>query len=199
MVEDSFSEPSPSSLPIGGKGCSGGIARIKCLPNAGGELTNCAILDEVPAGVGFGEAALALATGFRMTKQAAKAREAGIVLPLRFVRPERTPPWRNAAYKTSSRYPGLGVAGPYYPERAMRLEVGGEVIADCRVEADSRWVDCKLVDVRPVDFGFEDAARIMIRDGWMRAGAVPGEVTSPADGIWRFKVTFSDTRGRFRK
>ena len=195
--------PSPSQLlqayPEAARDVPGGIARIKCLPNRAGELTECSVVDETPAGVGFGEAALALAAGFRLTKQAAKAHEAGINLPIRFVRPEPAPPWRDAAFQPPKRYRELGVAGPYYPERAMRFEVGGEAVLDCRVEADSRLRDCKLVDVRPVDFGFEEAALRMIIDGWMRAGPVPTAVSPPADDIWRFKVSFSDTAGRFRK
>lgn len=101
--------PSPSQVllayPQAANDVPGGIARIKCLPNRAGELTECSVVDETPAGVGFGEAALALAAGFRLTKQAAKAHEAGINLPIRFVRPEPAPPWRDAAFQPPKAVP----------------------------------------------------------------------------------------------
>jgi hypothetical protein len=62
---------------------------------------------------------------------------------------------------------------------------------------DDRLTDCAVADVRPGNFGFDDAVRAMVSRGWMSAGPAPAGVTPPADGIWRFKVLFSDTRGRF--
>jgi TonB family protein len=195
--------PSPSQVleayPQSAMNLPGGSARIKCLPSPAGNLINCTVVSEDPAGVGFGPAAVALAAGFRLTSQAARRHAEGIVLPIRFARPEPAPPWRDAAFKTSPKYRHLGVVGPYYPERAERFGVGGEVIIDCRVEGDGALKDCDVFDFRPANFGFDESAIRMTRDGWMRAGPAPPGIVPPANGIWRFKIPYSDTKGRFAR
>ncbi|WP_397402123.1 hypothetical protein [Phenylobacterium sp.] len=195
--------PSPSQVleayPAEARDLSGGLAKIKCLPSPAGNLINCTVVSEDPAGVGFGRAAVTLAAGFRLTRKAAKQNPEGIVLPIRFTRPEPAPPWREAKFKSSRDYRELGVAGPYYPERAFRMGYGGEVILDCRVADSDLLRDCKTVDVRPQDYGFEEAVSRMIQQGWMSAGPAPAAEAHPADGIWRFKVQFSDTKGRFTR
>jgi hypothetical protein len=41
-----------------------GQARVRCVANAGGELKDCAVLDETPPGLGFGASAVAVASAF---------------------------------------------------------------------------------------------------------------------------------------
>ncbi|MFN9848469.1 MAG: hypothetical protein ACK56C_08865 [Alphaproteobacteria bacterium] len=194
--------PSPSQVlqayPQTAKGVPGGKATINCVPSPAGNLTNCSVLSENPPGVGFGAAAVELAAGFRMTPKAAMQNASGIVFPIRFMPPDPAPPWRDAKFKSSGDYREYGVAGPFYPERAARYEVGGEVVMDCRVAADDQLKDCKILDVRPVDWGFDEAVVRMILKGWISAGAAPVGIARPADDIWRFKVLFRDRKGRFK-
>ncbi len=48
---------------------TGGFARIRCDVQADGRLTACEVLEESPAGAGFGEATLRLAPYFRMSRE----------------------------------------------------------------------------------------------------------------------------------
>jgi TonB family protein len=187
------------SYPAEAKGTHEGLARIGCRPAPGGELADCAILSEEPTGEGFGQAALALMPAFRMTKKAAKERAAGIVLPSRFAVPEPSPPWREAAYRRSSSYGYLGPPGPYFPDRAARSGVGGEVVADCHVGDGGRLDSCRIVAVAPAEFGFDDAVLKMVEQGWMTAAPASEGVAAPSNGIWRFRVPFRDSRAHYSR
>lgn len=46
-----------------------GFARIRCDVQADGRLTACEVLEESPAGAGFGEATLRIAPYFRMSRE----------------------------------------------------------------------------------------------------------------------------------
>ncbi len=68
----------------------GGMAKIKCGVTADGHLEDCKILDEFPVGLGFGAAALELASLFQM-KPPAPLKEIppgqSIVIPIRWLPP----------------------------------------------------------------------------------------------------------------
>jgi TonB family protein len=72
-------------------GVKEGRAAVECLVQPGGALGGCSVASETPAGLGFGEAALALAGSFALTpwtedgKPTAGAR---IRVPLRYVDPQ---------------------------------------------------------------------------------------------------------------
>ena len=188
--------PGPSdilrSYPTSANSKVGGVVRIACLPSTDGELTQCSVTSEEPTGEGFGDAALALASKFRMSKEAAGTHANGVVLPIRFVVPEPSPPWREAAFKRMEGYGQFGPPGPYFPDRAARSSVWGEVVADCHVDEKGRLSTCKTVAVQPADFGFVEATMAMVRQGWMTAGPEPESVAPPSDGVWRFRVPFNE-------
>ncbi|WP_374577269.1 energy transducer TonB [Phenylobacterium sp. J367] len=101
-----------------------------------------------------------------------------------------------------SRKPGqwasLGPIGPYYPERAERLRVDGEARIDCRVLADNRLDQCRAVAAGPPGWGFDEASIRAAADGWIVAGPEPAGVKPPADGVWRFRVLFEQSKRRKR-
>ena len=66
----------------------------------------------------------------------------------------------------------------------------GDVVMDCVVTDRLRLTDCSIVSVTPQGFGFEHAAEMMARRGWMTAGELPSGVTPPSDAVWRFQVPF---------
>ena len=65
----------------------GGHARMSCTVTASGTLTNCSIVSEDPADLGFGQAALDMAKLFKMrpqTRDGAAVGGASVLIPLTF-------------------------------------------------------------------------------------------------------------------
>jgi len=166
----------------------GGIAQIRCAPQPSGELASCEVYSEAPEGLGFGAAALTLAPRFRLKRDAVKTLEAEVLLPVRFEPLPPAPPWREAAFGKTHSYARYGVAGPYYPDRAARAGVAGEVIVDCAAQGDGRLTDCRVASVVPSGMGFDDATLIMAQRGFMRAGPPPDGASSI--GTFRFRALF---------
>ena len=166
-----------------------GIVQLSCNPTRKGVLEACSILSETPAGQGFGEAALSLAPKFQLSKESMKAVAGPVILPLRFSPPNAAPPWREPSFGSAG-YRDLGLAGPYYPDRAARSGVEGEVLMDCKVMGSDTFDSCAIVSVAPQDMGFDDAARAMVRRGYLKPGPPPANVAPPADGVWRFRIPF---------
>lgn len=59
----------------------GGVAKMKCVVNTDGKLSDCVIIFECPVGHGFGEAALKSAPYFKMNAEAAAGKKA-IIIPM---------------------------------------------------------------------------------------------------------------------
>jgi len=64
----------------------GGRARVECRLASDGVLSNCVVLSEAPAGYGFGEAALNVATRFQMRPGTRNGQPIGgqIIVPILF-------------------------------------------------------------------------------------------------------------------
>ena|GEM_PF-1296867 len=60
-------------------------------------------------------------------------------------------------------YRVYGGPGPYFPERATRLKVSGEVVLQCRLLASGLLEACAVVSESPADFGFGDASLLMAK------------------------------------
>ncbi|MCI3135574.1 energy transducer TonB family protein [Phenylobacterium aquaticum] len=72
-----------------------GYATISCLVDAGGALTDCAVVDEGPAGLGFGAAAVSLSSSFHMrpkTVDGAPVAGGDVRIPIRFALPKPAVP-----------------------------------------------------------------------------------------------------------
>lgn len=70
--------------------------------------------------------------------------------------------------KKNESYPALGVAGPYYPERAERLNVTGYAVVDCAADASGLLSDCQRVEESPIGYAFVYAVTRMAKDKWVK-------------------------------
>lgn len=157
-----------------------GSASIGCVFDATDRSpTRCHVDHEQPVGYGFGEAALALAPRFRLSADlqnlpwpAPNVRGYSV----RFFRSERrldTPavggPDLTYADLTWSAWPTSLELGRFYPERAQRLGIAGQVTARCSIASDGSLRECAVVAEQPA--GYEFGAALMRVAG---AAAVAG-------------------------
>jgi TonB family protein len=54
----------------------------------------------------------------------------------------------------------------YYPERAQRLGITGEATIRCQLNADRTLTGCSVIAEDPKDWGFADAAKVIVRAGY---------------------------------
>ena len=168
----------------------GGRAQIRCTATADGALADCRLVSEEPVGEGFGDAALGLASRFRMQTallDGASAVGGTFDVALRFTAPAGGAPTlaplaRDIRFSpTPAAYRRLGGPGPYYPEAADRAGVGGEATLECMASAsDGRLTHCVRISESPQLYDFGVAALKMAEDGWITAapvtdGAVHGD------------------------
>lgn len=170
---------------------SGAAVVMACGHDKLGELHQCQFVSEFPDGHGFGAAALSLSSKYRLNVHS-KAMEMRVIqVPLFFPGQGANPPLRLPAFKPSNgRFARLAPAGPYWPELALRVGVGGSAQIDCKVGAGDRLTDCRLINQTPTDINFGAAAMGMASKGWMTAGPKPDGVAEPTDGYWRFEVVY---------
>ena len=193
-----ISSPTPQDLaaayPAAAKAAGvTGRADLSCAVANDGSLEACKIALETPADRGFGAAALSLKPLFKMdmaspTGAAAKGKR--LRLPVRFGVRTNAPPLRAAKFKDPGSYAWAAPAGPYWPDRALRMGRGGFVQVDCVVGDDERLKDCVVANAEGEDVGFVDSVLKMAQQRWMTAGPLPPNVAIPADGVWRFEVAF---------
>lgn len=141
-----------------------GQATIACRVNLEGGVYDCAVVEEDPAGYGFGEAALAMSSSFAMRPMSLDGKPvAGAVvrIPIRWLgmRPShqigasvlRAPPWGKA--------PNFDQLLAAYPEKARRKAVAGRVTLMCRYGKAGTLSACDVHDEDPKDAEFGRAAR----------------------------------------
>ena len=77
----------------------------------------------------------------------------------------------------------------HYPARALRADLEGRVVLECRVTRAGRLADCLPVQVAPEDMGFEDAALAVASYYRFSPAMVDGNPTD--SGTVRVPVVFS--------
>ncbi|HEX7948132.1 MAG TPA: energy transducer TonB [Phenylobacterium sp.] len=142
----------PSALERG----VGGRAVLACTVSATGLLVDCQASDE-PAREGFGAAALALSSKFRMrpmTKDGMPIDGGKARIPIRFVAPPPEP------IENPDWLPPPAQADPlrYYPEVAQKRGVEGAATIACIVTAQGALTGCKVETETPAGWGFGEAA-----------------------------------------
>ncbi|HLZ81927.1 MAG TPA: TonB family protein [Caulobacteraceae bacterium] len=184
------------------KGVTTGRGLVQCDVAPDGSLRDCVPQAGDPYGLGFSEAAVKAASAIRMnpwTDAGGPVNGARVQLPIRFDRPAQkradagpasadSGPLREVVFpRPDSHYAFLGPPGPYFPDRAARMGVGGMAILNCEVGNEDRLQKCRLVEDSPAGLAFGLAALRMAETGYMRAKPVADVQTS---GPSRFQVSF---------
>ena len=159
-----------------------GYAVAHCHVDGMGRLAGCLVIKEDPEKRGFGNAALALASKFRVAPEWATAPhkvEPWVDIPFRFPAPpvaeERTV---NSPYWVTGFDPDQALK-VYPPEAAARGVSTGRGVAKCAVTQDGSLINCVAIEAAPADLGFSEAvvklASTMRMNPWSRDG-------TPVDG-----------------
>jgi TonB family protein len=155
------------------KGVDGG-ATISCVVTEQGLLTDCTVVSEHPAGMGFGAAAIALSDRFLMTpaKVDGKPIPSRATIPVNF-RDDSGPP----TARTGTRFvtppesilmltnpvwlsaPSFQQMANAYPSLDPGKAVAGHVVMQCHVAKDGSLHFCDIMSEQPGGRGFGKAAR----------------------------------------
>lgn len=146
-----------------------GRAVITCVVTTQGALKDCVVVDEWPAGAGFGGAAIALTPQFLMRPATKGGRpvESTARIPIDFKTFGRgstqnskkvLPP--NVAWTEAPSFADVAAA---YPERARAEGKGGRATLSCHMNSSGRLVDCEAATTNPRGYGFDQAAKKLAR------------------------------------
>lgn len=145
-----------------------GRASISCTITVQGTLRDCKVVDEAPAGMGFGNAALGMAPQllFKPALMDGRPVESTINIPVKWVgmagmrgsmppsrenKVFRDIPWRAAPTYTE-------VLGSY-PTKARATKMNGVAVIDCKIGKDGRLSNCNTIRENPTGYSFASAAR----------------------------------------
>lgn len=154
-----------------------GKALIACTVTVQGALRDCSVVEESPAGMSFGVAAIALTPQFLMkpATRDGKPVESGIRMPINFTGLRETSvgtrlkgnpaaamsrtvipnvPWAEA--------PAYSDVAAAYPAKARASGLGGRTTLKCMFKAEGRLGGCSTLTEEPTGQGFAAAARTLI-------------------------------------
>jgi TonB family protein len=151
-----------------------GDVKLRCAADGAGLLRNCAVISETPIGQGFGDAALALASGMALKPRAIDGRPVAgrsLIVPVRF--------------DSSLLHPGAPVVNPswlrlpsndemvsYYP--AGVPNGGGTVTIVCTVTVRGLMDSCGVKSETPAGHGLGNSAVAMAALFQMRPMTIDG-------------------------
>ena len=155
-----------------------GAVRLQCTVAPGGAVRDCNLLDEIPAGRGFGPAALRMAPSIRVKASDRGGPTAGsrATVPVRFtmtaeeaaenrITPPGTPPLvENARWV---RKPRAGDIARHYPETAKLRGVNGRANVLCVLDATGSLKACRALSESPAGYGF-GAATAEVAERYVR-------------------------------
>lgn len=162
----------------------GGHTTIRCRVDVTGRLADCAVVEETPAGYGFGDAGIQLSGHFQITPLTRGGHPVGDVsveIPIglcppgwpcgaqpthwepRFIDPDALPPGSGPVVAADGEQPhwlrrptGQNLA-ENYPNGAMENHIDGRMTVRCRIDLQGRLVDCIVIEEAPSGYGFGNA------------------------------------------
>jgi hypothetical protein len=142
-----------------------GVASISCASTEHGGFTDCRLVSETPDGQGFGAAALAIAAhayqcrDIHLTdvqRQPQTTRFQFTAAPLSITPDVLRPGWLigDVAW---SRQPDDIQVDRVYPQAAKEKLIQGGAVMQCAVVADGGLTACRILNEKPLGYGFADA------------------------------------------
>ena len=170
-----------------------GTALLECDVTKEGALVSCTSPAEVPVGLGFGTAAVSLASVFKMEPKTINGQPVDgghIVITIRFVEPPPKP----AAVEAVANHPWWTCPDPsvpgqsYYPKRARDLGKTGTAEIQCRIAATGKPETCVWIAESQPNLGFGDAAEKMACVFKMKPATTDGV---PTASLFRTTIKFN--------
>lgn len=159
----------------------GGRATIKCKVNVQGGLFDCLVVQESPAGAGFGGAALIMTPQLLMRPAQRNGQPvvSEVTIPINFEAPgaqtgSRIPGGTSFSHDVSlpqrvltdipwTQAPTYAETVAAYPAKAREQGVGGRVALTCFFGRSGAIASCDVLREEPEGFGFGKAARALAR------------------------------------
>ena len=165
----SGNDVSDSYPPVALRSGLSGRATIRCDVVHDGTLKACVVVEERPAGVNFGAAALALTPKFKMRPQTVRGEpvDGGVVtIPINFINGQ-SPVGSYGSFKVLpwlpwTRAPTVEDVLAAYPERARSRGVTGRASLLCHIQPGGRLAACETALESPLDHGFGEAAQKLV-------------------------------------
>lgn len=146
----------------------GGKALLGCVVTIRGDLTTCKVLQESPAGAGFGGAALALVSEIQMKPATLNGTpvEGNVRLPVTFpsFTPSKEPELMRAVLPgvLMQAAPTYAEVAAAFPERARAKGVAGRAVLNCSVIDTGELKRCAVISEAPIGMGFSTAAKTLV-------------------------------------
>eukprot|EP01030_Chromulinospumella_sphaerica_P012975 gene12975-12758_t len=150
---------------------------LSCTVQPDGTVANCQVVEETPAGHGFGQAALKMSSRFRMRPQTSDGHPVGgavVRIPIKFepsliglflAAQAAEPPANPVIVKPQwiAKPTGSAVSRAF-PDLAMRLAIKGRTTLSCEGAATGEVINCQIVSETPAGMGFGAAGLVLSRD-----------------------------------
>jgi len=176
------------------KGTSG-WAIIDCVATVQGRLTECVPIDEFPAGLEFGGAAIALTPQFVMKPATLNGTpvQSIVRMPINFTlfgpmpvsESKRVAP-PNLPWIEAPSYADVAAA---YPPKAREQKVAGRATVSCAMTREGRLTHCETLTANPRGYGFDTAAKTLAKRFRLEVRS-PADAAAARDLIVHLPVTF---------